>query len=176
MVKALTYIRPTGRAFMQHCQEASLTRGASMHAGGVSVRLGLTGWPRIAEELIIERDVRLNRSVGCRYHVQHLSSGGSVEIVRRARRDGQPITAEASPHHLLLTHDEVTALLERLDAELQPFIDNLEIAKALAQSMLDPLQRAEDAIKKRLDAAVQQFTRGGLNAEAVRAVSPYRSE
>lgn len=107
MLKALTYIRPTGRAFMQHCQEASLTRGASMHAGGVSVRLGLTGWPRIAEELIIERDVRLNRSVGCRYHVQHLSSGGSVEIVRRARRDGQPITAEASPHHLLLTHDEV---------------------------------------------------------------------
>ncbi|MFN7020216.1 MAG: dihydroorotase [Phycisphaerales bacterium] len=107
MLKALTYIRPTGRAFMQHCQEVSLTRGASMHAGSVSVRLGLTGWPRIAEELIIERDVRLNRSVGCRYHVQHLSSGGSVEIVRRARREGQPITAEASPHHLLLTHEEV---------------------------------------------------------------------
>lgn len=107
MLKALTYIKPTGLPFMQHCQEPSLTRGSSMHAGSVSTMLGLTGWPRIAEELIIERDIRLNRGVGCRYHVQHLSSGGSVEIVRKARRDRQPITAEASPHHLLLTHDQV---------------------------------------------------------------------
>jgi dihydroorotase len=107
MSKALAYIKPTGRALMQHCQEMSLTRGASMHAGDVATKLGLGGWPRVAEEIAIERDVRLNRSIGCRYHVQHLSSGGSVEIVRRARADGQPVTAEASPHHLLLTHDEV---------------------------------------------------------------------
>jgi dihydroorotase len=107
MLRALNYIKPTGRALMQHCQEPTLTRGASMHAGTVSMRLGLGGWPRVAEEIIIERDVRLNRSVGCRYHVQHISSGGSVEIVRRARADGQPVTAEASPHHLLLTHEEV---------------------------------------------------------------------
>lgn len=110
MLKALTYIKPTGLAFMQHCQEATLTRGASMHAGSVATRLGLTGWPRVAEEVVIERDIRLNRAVaggGCRYHVQHLSSGGSVEIVRRARREHLPVTAEASPHHLLLTHDQV---------------------------------------------------------------------
>ena len=107
MQRALTYIKPTGRALMQHCQEATLTRGASMHAGEVATRLGLGGWPRVAEEVMIERDVRLNRAVGCRYHVQHLSSGGSVEIVRRARQEGQPVTAEASPHHLLLTHAEV---------------------------------------------------------------------
>lgn len=105
MSKALAHIRPTGRALMQHCQEASLTRGASMHAGTVSVRLGLGGWPRVAEEMIIERDVALNRGIGCRYHVQHLSSGGSVAIVRRARAEGQPVTAEVSPHHLLLTHE-----------------------------------------------------------------------
>jgi dihydroorotase len=108
MSKALAYIKPTGRALMQHCQEMSLTRGASMHAGEVATRLGLGGWPRVAEEIAIERDVRLNRTIGCRYHVQHLSSAGSVEIVRRARADGQPVTAEASPHHLLLTHEEVT--------------------------------------------------------------------
>ena len=107
MLRALNYIKPTGRALMQHCQEMTLTRGATMHAGTVSMRLGLAGWPRVAEEVIIERDVRLNRSVGCAYHVQHLSSGGSVDIVRRARADGQPVTAEASPHHLLLTHEEV---------------------------------------------------------------------
>jgi dihydroorotase len=69
------------------------------------MRLGLTGWPRVAEEVIIERDIRLNRGIGCRYHVQHISSGESVEIVRRARAEGQPVTAEAAPHHLLLTHE-----------------------------------------------------------------------
>ncbi|HVU63891.1 MAG TPA: dihydroorotase [Phycisphaerales bacterium] len=107
MARALAYIKPTGLALMQHCQEVTLTRGASMHAGAVATRLGLGGWPRVAEELIIERDVRLNRGIGCRYHVQHLSSGGSVEIVRAARAAGQPVSAEVSPHHLLLTHEEV---------------------------------------------------------------------
>lgn len=107
MSKVLTMTRQVGLAFMQHCQDPTLTQGSSMHAGEVSVRLGLAGWPRIAEELIIERDVRLNAAIGCRYHVQHLSAAGSVEIVRRARAAGQPVTAEASPHHLLLTHEAV---------------------------------------------------------------------
>jgi len=107
MLRALSYIKPTGRALMQHCQEPTLTRGAGMHAGDVATRLGLGGWPRVAEEVMIERDVRLNRGVGCPYHVQHLSSGGSVQIIRRARAEGQPVTAEASPHHLLLTHEQV---------------------------------------------------------------------
>lgn len=108
MSKALTYIKPTGLALMQHCQESSLTRGSSMHAGSVSARLGLVGWPRVAEEMIVERDVRLNRSIGCRYHVQHLSSGGTVDIVRRARAEhGNVVSAEVSPHHLLLTHEAI---------------------------------------------------------------------
>ncbi len=102
MAKALAYVKPTGCCIMQHCQEPTLTVGSSMNAGAVSTRLGLTGWPRVAEEVIIERDVRLNRGIGCPYHVQHLSSGGSVEIIRRARAEGQPVSAEASPHHLLL--------------------------------------------------------------------------
>lgn len=105
MSRVLANVARTGRAFMQHCQDATMTRGAAMHAGDVSTRLGLSGWPRAAEETIIERDVRLNRGIACRYHVQHISSGESVDIVRRARKDGQPVTAEASPHHLLLTHD-----------------------------------------------------------------------
>jgi dihydroorotase len=104
MARVLAAVAPTGLAFMQHAQEPTLTRGSSMHAGEISVRLGLTGWPRVAEELIVERDVRLNSSIGCRYHVQHVSSAGSVEIIRRARAAGQPVSGEASPHHLLLTH------------------------------------------------------------------------
>lgn len=105
MAKVLRLVSVTGKCFMQHCQDPTLTQGASMHAGAVATRLGLGGWPREAEEVIIERDVRLNRALGCRYHVQHISSAGSVDIVRRARLAGQPVTAEATPHHLLLTHE-----------------------------------------------------------------------
>ncbi|MCH7897483.1 MAG: hypothetical protein IH782_11455 [candidate division NC10 bacterium] len=105
MERALVAVRVTGRCFMQHCQEPSLTRGAVMNAGALADRLGVAGWPAEAEEIIIERDVRLNRPIGCRYHAQHLSSGGSVAIVRDARARGEPVSAEVSPHHLLLTEE-----------------------------------------------------------------------
>ncbi len=105
MARVLREVSRTGLAFMQHCQEPTLTRGSVMHSGAVATRLGLTGWPRVAEEMVIERDIRLNREIGCRYHVQHVSSAGSVELVRAARGAGQPVSAEASPHHLHLTHE-----------------------------------------------------------------------
>ncbi len=105
LLSVLKTVRATGRFFMQHCQEPSMTRGAVMNAGALAARLGLGGWPAAAEETVIERDLRLNRQIGCRYHAQHVSSGGSVEILAAARADGQPVTAEASPHHLLLTED-----------------------------------------------------------------------
>lgn len=105
MSKVLRTVQAAGKIFMQHCQEPTLTRGAAMNAGPLATKLGLVGWPAVAEEVIIERDVRLNREIGCRYHAQHVSSGGSIEILRRARQAGQPVTAEVSPHHLLLTED-----------------------------------------------------------------------
>ncbi|MBL1216391.1 MAG: dihydroorotase [Planctomycetes bacterium] len=105
MVKALKYLAMVDRALMQHCQEPTLTSNSVMNSGPMAVRLGLMGWPAVAEEVIIERDIRLNRRIGCSYHVQHVSCAGSVELVRAARADGQPVTAEASPHHLLLTED-----------------------------------------------------------------------
>jgi len=109
MAKALAYIGMTEKVLMQHCEDPELG-GGSMNAGTLATRLGLAGWPRVAEELMIQRDILLNQAHGSktRYHVQHLSSGGSVELVRRARADktGQAtITAEASPHHLLLTEE-----------------------------------------------------------------------
>jgi dihydroorotase len=76
-----------------------------MHSGLVSTTLGLAGIPAEAEQLMIARDVLLNRTIGCKYHVQHVSTAGSVDLVRRAKRDGQPITVEVSPHHLLLTDE-----------------------------------------------------------------------
>ncbi len=107
MYEALRACKAADRCFMQHCQEPSLTRGASMNAGPVAERLGQIGWPKVAEELIIERDIRLNREIGAHYHAQHVSSGESAAIIRRARTDGQPITGEVSPHHLLLTEEDV---------------------------------------------------------------------
>lgn len=107
MQRVLVTVKATSKCFMQHCQDHQLSKGGVMHAGAISARLGLGGWPRAAEEIIIDRDVRLNTGVGCAYHVQHLSSGGSVEIVRAARKNGQPVTAEVSPHHLLLTCDAI---------------------------------------------------------------------
>jgi dihydroorotase len=101
----LRAVSAVGRCFMQHAQEPALTRGAVMNAGPLAARLGLTGWPAAAEEIIIERDLRLNRTIGCRYHAQHLSSGDAVEIVRRARGEGRPVSAEVTPHHLLLTEE-----------------------------------------------------------------------
>src|SRR5665213_1377959 len=104
MRKALQYCRMFDAVIMQHCEEPTLGGGA-MHAGLVSTTLGVPGIPAEAEQLMIARDVLLNRTIGCRYHVQHISTAGSVELVRRAKRDGQSITAEASPHHLLLTDE-----------------------------------------------------------------------
>ncbi|MEX0741981.1 MAG: dihydroorotase, partial [Phycisphaeraceae bacterium] len=105
MAKALRYVASTGRAFMQHCEEPTLTGGGVMNAGPLATRLGLGAWPAVAEELIIQRDVMLNESIGCAYHVQHMTTAGGVEIVRRARAAGQRVTAEVSPHHLLLTEE-----------------------------------------------------------------------
>jgi dihydroorotase len=104
MRKALQYAKMFDGVLMQHCEEPTLSGGA-MHAGLVSTTLGLPGIPSEAEQLMISRDLLLNRTIGCRYHVQHVSTAGSVELIRRAKRDGLSVTAEVSPHHLLLTDE-----------------------------------------------------------------------
>ena len=104
MRKALQYCKMFDAVIMQHCEEPSLG-GGSMHAGIVSTSLGLSGIPAEAEQLMIARDLLLNRTIQCRYHVQHISTAWSVELIRRGKRDGQKVTAEVSPHHLLLTDE-----------------------------------------------------------------------
>jgi len=105
MRKALQYAKMFDTVLMQHCEEPSLSGGA-MHAGLVSTTLGLAGIPAEAEQLMISRDLLLNRTIGCRYHVQHISTAWSVELIRQAKRDGQTwVTAEVAPHHLLLTDE-----------------------------------------------------------------------
>jgi len=105
MAEVLKAVKAADRCFMQHCQDPAMTKGASMNAGPLAEELGLIGWPPEAEESIIQRDIDLNRDVGSRYHAQHVSSGRSAAIIRSARAAGQPVTGEASPHHLLLTEE-----------------------------------------------------------------------
>src|SRR5678815_3219652 len=104
MRKALQYSKMFDAVLMQHCEEPTLS-GGSMHAGLVSTTLGLGGNAAEAEQLMIARDLLLNRTIGCRYHVQHISTAGSVELIRRAKRDKMNVTSELSPHHLLLTDE-----------------------------------------------------------------------
>ena len=138
MASALRAARHVDRPLLQHCQEPTMTRGAAMHAGEVSTRLGLGGWPRAAEEVIVERDIRLNRDIGAKYHIQHVSSAGSVEIVRRARADGalgERITCEATPHHLLLTDQACEGFDTR--AKMNPPLRTDADAKAIVEGVAD---------------------------------------
>jgi dihydroorotase len=105
MRRALEYVKAFDGVIAQHAQESRLTEHAQMNEGIVSARLGLAGWPAVAEEAIIARDVLLAEHVGSRLHVCHLSTAGSVEIVRWAKSRGIHVTAEVTPHHLVLTDD-----------------------------------------------------------------------
>ena len=106
MRRALEYVKAFDGVVAQHAQEPRLTEGAQMHEGVVSAQIGLPGWPAVAEEAIIARDVLLAEHVGSRLHVCHLSTAGSVEIVRWAKARGIDVTAEVTPHHLVLTDEE----------------------------------------------------------------------
>ncbi len=103
MRRAVEYARMFSLPVMDHCQDASLTEGAVMNEGMWSLRLGLRGWPNTAEDVIVARDVILSSYSGARIHLQHITSAGAVEIIRRAKQRGVNITAEAAPHHLALT-------------------------------------------------------------------------
>lgn len=105
MRRALEYVKAFDGVIAQHAQEPRLTEGAQMNAGVVATELGLGGWPAVAEESIIARDVLLAETVGSRVHICHLSTAGSVDIVRWAKQRGIKVTAEVTPHHLLLTEE-----------------------------------------------------------------------
>jgi dihydroorotase len=103
MRRALEYVKAFDGVIAQHAEEPRLTEGAQMHEGVESARLGLPGWPAVAEEAIIARDVLLAEHVEARLHICHVSTAGSVDILRWAKRRGIQVTAEVTPHHLLLT-------------------------------------------------------------------------
>ena len=108
MRRALEYAKTFDLLVSQHCEDHDLTAKADMHEGAVSTRLGLRGWPRVAEDIIVARDLLLAEAVGnVRYHVAHISSMGAVRLIREAKARGLAVTAEVTPHHLTLTDEDV---------------------------------------------------------------------
>jgi dihydroorotase len=104
---AMEYVANVGGVVSQHALDPALSGAGHMHEGSVSSRLGMHAIPREADEIIIARDIALVRLTGVRYHVQHLSTAGSVNLVARAKADDLPVTAEVTPHHLMFDHEDV---------------------------------------------------------------------
>ncbi|MFE7646761.1 dihydroorotase [Streptomyces phaeoluteigriseus] len=139
MRRALEYVKAFGGVVAQHAQEPRLTEGAQMNEGVVSAELGLGGWPAVAEESIIARDVLLAEHVGSRVHICHLSTAGSVEIVRWAKSRGIDVTAEVTPHHLLLTDELVRSYdpVYKVNPPLRTERDVHALREALADGTID---------------------------------------
>jgi len=139
MRRALEYAKTFDLPVIQHAEDHALTEGAQMHEGETSTRLGLRGWPRVAEDIIVARDVLLAEVTRARYHVAHVSSFGSVRILREAKSRGLGVTAEVTPHHLLLTDASVigydTAC--KVNPPVREEIDRRALVEALADGSLD---------------------------------------
>ncbi len=139
MRRALEYVKAFDGVVAQHAQEPRLTEGAQMNEGELSGRLGLRGWPAVAEEAVIARDCLLAAHVGSRLHVCHVSTAGSVEIVRWAKSKGWNVTAEVTPHHLLLT-DELAATYDpiyKVNPPLRSAADVEAVRAGLADGTID---------------------------------------
>ena len=139
MRRALEYVKAFDGVIAQHAQEPRLTEGAQMNEGTVSAVLGLRGWPSVAEEAIIARDVLLADHVGSRLHVCHLSTQGSVDIVRWAKARGVQVTAEVTPHHLLLTDELVRGYdpVYKVNPPLRTQADVEAVREGLADGTID---------------------------------------
>ena len=135
MRRAMEYSKELNVVLGQHCEVSALTQGAVMHECGCSSDLGVPGWPSIAEELMVHRDIELARLTGARVHFLHLSTAGSVQLVRQAKLDGLPVTAEVTPHHLSLTAE----LLRGFDAtfKVNPPLRSMSDIEALKAGLLD---------------------------------------
>ncbi|MEE9285436.1 MAG: dihydroorotase, partial [Dehalococcoidia bacterium] len=152
MRRALEYASMLGLPVIDHCEERSLAEDGVMHEGWVATRLGLPGVPAAAEEMMVARDIALAELTGSRVHIAHVSTAGSVDLIRRAKARGLPLTAEVTPHHLCLTHEAVLGAAESpaglapstgsglaydTDAKVNPPLRTPEDAAACLAGLLD---------------------------------------
>lgn len=170
---AMEYIADLGGTVAQHAEDVGLARGGHMHEGAVSSRLGMRGIPALAEEAIIARDLALAELTGVRYHVQHVTTAGAVELVRQAKRRNLPVTAEVTPHHLALDHSEV----ERMDSAFKMYpplrspVDVEAVREALQEGTIDMVatDHAPHAAAEK-DVPFEEAPRGVIGLETAAAV------
>ncbi|HWL44661.1 MAG TPA: dihydroorotase [Ilumatobacter sp.] len=160
MRRALEYAADLGVTLAQHCEVARLTEGAVMHEGECCSHLGLPGWPSLAEELMVFRDIELCRRTGAPVHLLHLSTARSVELVRAAKADGLAITAEATPHHISLTDELLRgySALYKVNPPLRTMADVVAVREGLADGTIDAIAtdhapHAADTKERPLDQA-----------------------
>ena len=141
MRRAMEYAKGLGVTLAQHCEVATLTKGAVMNECQCCTSLGLPGWPSIAEELMVFRDIELARLTGARVHFLHLSTARSVELVRAAKRDGLPITAEVTPHHLSLDETRLTTFdtVFKVNPPLRSLADIAALRAGVVDGTIDAL-------------------------------------
>ncbi len=141
MRRAMEYARSLGVTLGQHCEDESLAAGGHMHEGEWSSRLGIPGIPALAEELMVWRDIALSRLTGAPVHFLHLSTAGSIELVRAAKADGLAVTAEATPHHFTLTHAEVAGYdpVFKVNPPLRTAGDVAAVKAGLADGTIDAI-------------------------------------
>ncbi|MCW1958575.1 MAG: dihydroorotase [Mycobacterium sp.] len=139
MRRALEYAAGLGVLIAQHAEEPRLTAGAVAHEGPNAARLGLAGWPRAAEESIVVRDAILARDAGARVHICHASTAGTVEILKWAKQQGISITAEVTPHHLMLDDSRLSNYdgVNRVNPPLREASDTEALRQALADGVID---------------------------------------
>jgi dihydroorotase len=135
MRTALEYARSFDIPVIDHCEDRTLTAGASMHEGLVSTRLGLKGWPRAAEDLVVARDIALAELTGGHVHLAHCSTAGAVRMVREARSRGVNVTAEVTPHHLALTDQACDGY--NTNAKMNPPLREAADVQALRAALAD---------------------------------------
>ncbi len=141
MRRAFEYSKSLGVTLAQHCEVEALTGGAVMHEGDCCSHLGLPGWPSLAEELMVHRDIELVRLTGAPAHFLHLSTAGSVDLVRGAKADGLPITAEATPHHISLTDELLRSYsaIYKVNPPLRTMDDVEAVRAGLADGTIDAI-------------------------------------
>lgn len=139
MRRALEYVKSFDGLIAQHAQDPRLTQGSQMNEGAISAELGLKGWPAAAEESIIARDILLSEHVGSRLHICHLTTAGGVELVRWAKARGINVTAEVTPHHLLLTDEKARSFdpIFKVNPPLRTESDVHALREGLADGTID---------------------------------------
>jgi dihydroorotase len=139
MRRALEYSTALDAVIAQHAEEPRLTVGAQAHDGELAARLGLSGWPAVAEESIVARDCLLAMHTGARLHVCHVSTQGTAEVLRWAKSQGAPVSAEVAPHHLLLDDDRLTTYdpVNKVNPPLRTSADTKVLRAALAEGVID---------------------------------------